>query len=176
MQIQYTFNKNDEYYTPCYAIYPILKRIPKGSTIWCPFDNNNSEFVKVFSRLGYKVKYSNLFDYNENFFDMIPPHCDYIISCPPPSKRDYVFKRLFEIDKPFAMLINPYGTFDSTARFNVFKDKEVQMLYLYSRVKCKNLLGEEINVPYQSAYLCYKILDNQIEFDTITCSKYYHIY
>ena len=41
-QIQYNFNKNDEYCTPAYAVYPILKRLKKNSTVWCPFDKFES--------------------------------------------------------------------------------------------------------------------------------------
>lgn len=36
---------NDEFYTPRYAIEPIAKYIPKGSTIWCPFDTEQSEKI-----------------------------------------------------------------------------------------------------------------------------------
>lgn len=40
---------NDEFYTPDYAIDPIVKYIPEGSRIWCPFDTAESLFVKRFS-------------------------------------------------------------------------------------------------------------------------------
>ena len=40
---------NDEFYTPEYAIDPIVKYIPEGSRIWCPFDTAESLFVKRFS-------------------------------------------------------------------------------------------------------------------------------
>ena len=43
---------NDEFYTPDYAIDPIMKYIPEGSRIWCPFDTADSLFVKRFSRGG----------------------------------------------------------------------------------------------------------------------------
>lgn len=39
---------NDEFYTPEYAITPILKYVPSGSKIWCPFDTKESLFVKKF--------------------------------------------------------------------------------------------------------------------------------
>ena len=29
MQLQYKFNKNDEYYTPSYAVYPIMEKYLK---------------------------------------------------------------------------------------------------------------------------------------------------
>lgn len=38
---------NDEFYTPLYAIEPILKYIKPHSTIWCPFDTEESLFVKT---------------------------------------------------------------------------------------------------------------------------------
>lgn len=39
---------NDEFYTPSYAVEPIVKYIPEGSTVWCPFDTVDSLFVKRF--------------------------------------------------------------------------------------------------------------------------------
>ena len=39
---------NDEFYTPLYAIEPIAKYIKPNSTIWCPFDTEDSLFVKYF--------------------------------------------------------------------------------------------------------------------------------
>lgn len=38
---------NDEFYTPTYAILPMLKYLRKGSNILCPFDTEESNFVKV---------------------------------------------------------------------------------------------------------------------------------
>ena len=45
---------NDEFYTPLYAIKPIAKYIKPNSTIWCPFDIEQSNFVKYFQRGGTK--------------------------------------------------------------------------------------------------------------------------
>lgn len=38
-QIQYNFNKNDEYCTPAYAVYPILKRLKKTQRYGVPLIN-----------------------------------------------------------------------------------------------------------------------------------------
>lgn len=54
-QIQYEFKKNDEYYTPEYAVIPILKYLKPNSTIWCPFDTNESNFVKVLKANNFTV-------------------------------------------------------------------------------------------------------------------------
>lgn len=48
--ILYSSGLNDECYTPDYAVTPILKYIPKDKIIWCPFDTNDSEFVKQISK------------------------------------------------------------------------------------------------------------------------------
>ena len=42
----------DEWYTPEEAVKVILPFIPEGSRILCPFDTENSEFVKLFLRGG----------------------------------------------------------------------------------------------------------------------------
>ena len=84
--IQYKFNKNDEYYTPAYAVYPIAKHLKKGSTIYCPFDTIESEFVQVFTDLGFKVEYGHI-ETGEDFFEQTTPDCDYIISNPPYSLK-----------------------------------------------------------------------------------------
>ena len=44
--------KGDETYTPLYACEPLMEFIPKGVTIWCPFDKEWSAFVQVFKRGG----------------------------------------------------------------------------------------------------------------------------
>lgn len=59
-QIQYQFSKMDEYFTPSYAVYPIMKRLKPGTVIWCPFDTKASEYVKVFSRNGFHVIYGHI--------------------------------------------------------------------------------------------------------------------
>lgn len=44
--------KNDELYTPVFAVDPIIKYIPKDKKIWCPFDKEWSAYVQSFLRGG----------------------------------------------------------------------------------------------------------------------------
>ena len=107
-QIQYKFNKNDEYYTPSYAVHPvhpIIKNIKPNSIIWCPFDKEDSQFVRELKQQGFNVIYGHI-ETGQDFFEVEVPKCDYIISNPPYSLKGDIFKRLYEIGKPFAMLIN----------------------------------------------------------------------
>ena len=39
-------SQNDEFYTPLYAVKSIFKYIEPNSKIWCPFDTEESYFVK----------------------------------------------------------------------------------------------------------------------------------
>ena len=164
-QLQYKFNKNDEYYTPSYAVYPIIKKLKAGSTVWCPFDKEDSNFVKVLNENGFRVIHSHIFD-GQDFFDMKVPECDYIISNPPYSLKGEVFKRLYDIGKPFAMLINFQGIFDHKDRFELFKHNRVEMLWLSPRVNyIKENGSNPSGVPFQSGYLCSGICDKQLEFE-----------
>jgi hypothetical protein len=106
--------KSDEWFTPIEAVYPILKYIKPNSTIWCPFDMEDSSFVKVFRENGFIVIATHIIN-GDDFFKIDVPICDYIISNPPYSKRNNILKRLFELKKPFAMLMNTNGLFDASA-------------------------------------------------------------
>lgn len=58
----------DEWYTPESAIIPILQHLPSGSIVWCPFDKEESNFVKVLRKNGYTVEYSHIDNEDEDFF------------------------------------------------------------------------------------------------------------
>lgn len=164
-QIQFQFSKQDEYFTPPYAIYPIMKRLKPGATIWCPFDMEDSAFVRVFSGNGFQVVHSHIRT-GQDFFRMDTPECDYIISNPPYSQKSQVLERLYAIDKPFALLINFQGIFDSQRRFELFKEHRVEMLWLHPRVGYLTEDGKPYqNPPFQSGYLCSGICENQLEFE-----------
>ena len=88
---------NDEFYTPEYAVAPIMKYIKKqGATIWCPLDTEKSLFVKMFREAGYNVIATHIQN-GDDFFQIDVPRCDYIISNPPYSMKSKVFNRLFEM-------------------------------------------------------------------------------
>ena len=164
-QIQYQFSKRDEYFTPSYAVYPIMKRLKAGATVWCPFDREDSEYVRVLSGHGFSVVYGHI-QTGQDFFQTDVPDCDYIISNPPYSLKNQVLERLYAIGKPFAMLINFQGIFDSRQRFQMFKEHRVEMLWLSPRVAYLTERGRlRQGVPFQSGYLCSGICENQLEFE-----------
>lgn len=159
---------NDEFYTPKYAVMPIMEFIKPKSTIWCPFDTEDSFFVKELTKAGHNVIYTHI-SKGEDFFDM-DVECDYIISNPPYSKKGEVLQRLFDIGKPFAMLMGVVGIFESQQRFEMFRDNEFEVLYLNRRVDFFQDFKEvkpSKNPPFSSAYFCSNMLDKQIVFKEI---------
>ena len=63
-----TDKASDEVYTPAYAVKPLLKYLKdfKG-IIWCPFDQEDSEYVKIFRENGFDVIATHI-DNGQNFF------------------------------------------------------------------------------------------------------------
>ena len=85
------------------------------------------------------------------------------------SKGD-VIDRLFEIGKPFAMLVGVVGLFESQRRFNLFKSHEFEIMYLNKRVSYFKDYAEQrpsLNPPFSSVYICSKMLPKTIVFEEI---------
>lgn len=100
-----TDKASDEYYTPDFAVRPILKYIPRNIIVWCPFDTEESQYVKLIRENGNEVIATHI-DNEENFFFYEPKeHYDVIISNPPFSCKDAILRRLTELSKPYAMLL-----------------------------------------------------------------------
>ena len=124
---------NDEFYTPLYAIKPILEFIPPQVKVWCPFDTEQSLFVKEISKTN-EVVYSSLIN-GQNFFEIeVPENTKYIISNPPYSLKTEVLERLFKFNIPFAMLLGIVGLFESKKRFEMFRDNEFEIMYFNKRI------------------------------------------
>lgn len=158
----------DEFYTPKYAVTVIAKYLKPKSKIWCPFDTEDSFFVKTFKEQGHTVIPTHLWT-GEDFFST-DVKCDYIISNPPYSLKAEVFERLFYLGTPFAMLVGVVGLFESQKRFEMFRSNEFEILYLNRRVSYFESYEDvkpKLNPPFSSVYITRKILPKQIMFEEI---------
>ena len=144
----------DEVYTPKYAIYPILKYLPKDKIIWLPFDEDWSNYNKVLLDNGYRVVRSSLAE-NQDFFKYEPNKWDIIVSNPPFSLKDKILERVYKFNKPF-MLLLPLNSLQGQKRYNSFK-KGIQLLAFDKRIDF-NKKG----VAFASAYFCRNILPNDL--------------
>lgn len=81
--------------------------------------------------------------------------------------RNEVYKRLYDLNKPFAMLMNYAGLFDNKVRYNLFKKNGVQLFVLDGRtkfIKRGNSADSESSPLFQSVYVCNGILPSDIVF------------
>lgn len=163
-----TDKASDEVYTPAYAVKPLLKYLNnfKG-IIWCPFDQEDSEYVKIFQEKGFNVIATHI-DNGQNFFYYEPEeHYDFIISNPPFSIKDDVIKRLYELKTPYAILL-PIPALQGQKRFPYMKD--CQALIFDKRINYfKNKETKEIQkgVSFGSFYLCYDFLPEDLIFEKL---------
>ena len=80
-------DREDEFYTPAYAVRPIVKYIPAKAIVWCPFDTEDSEYVKILRAEGFNVIATHIWN-GQDFFEYEPSEpYDIIISNPPLSGK-----------------------------------------------------------------------------------------
>ena len=165
-KILYSSGNNDECYTPDYAVKPILQYIPKGVTVWCPFDTEASEFVRLISKQNKVIK-SHL-DGGQDFLQWQPKeHWDIIVSNPPFSNKRKFFERALLFNKPFALIMTNTWLNDSTPKI-IFKDKDLQLLMFDKRMEFNQSDGKVNNkITFSSSYYCWNFLPKQIIMDKL---------
>lgn len=154
--------KGDEVYTPFYAVEPLLKYLDKNKIIWLPFDEEWSAFNQLLTEKGYKVVRSSIQE-GQDFFEYEPTDYDLIISNPPFSKKDAVLKRLYELDKPFAILL-PLNSLQGKKRYQYFKNG-IQVLAFDKRVgyhTWNNFKTYTRGNHFASVYFCRDILPDTL--------------
>ena len=153
--------KGDECYTPYYAVEPIIKYLPKNKKIWCPFDEEWSAFYQTLRRNGYTVIRSSLRD-GKDFFTYEPDDYDIIVSNPPFSKKDRIIERLYELDKPFMILL-PLNTLQGKRRYKSFRNG-IQILAFDKRINYHTNSMEHYTKGnhFASAYYCRDILPRDL--------------
>lgn len=153
-------------YTPWYAVDPIIKHIndirPWLPTIWCPFDKENSEFVKRIKSAWYNVIFSHIDDW-QDFYNYEPNEdWDIIISNPPFTNKRKIFERALSFNKPFALLMSMTWLNDSAPK-QLFKDKQMQLLMFEERIKyIKPDWTTDNKITFSSWYYCYNMFSHDI--------------
>ena len=141
MRSKFSTSKNDEYYTPKYAVNilePYLKK--EWKNIWCPFDKEWSNYVVILKSLGYNVNYTHI-DEGQDFLTYKPDFdFDVIISNPPFSIKNQVISKCYEYGKPFCLLL-PYTMFFAKSSIQIVKDN-IQFLMIDDRISFN---GERAN-------------------------------
>lgn len=151
------YSENDELYTPKILVEAIVQFIPKCSTVWCPFDTANSEFVLVLREKGFKVIHSHIWD-GKDFLTYEPDeYYDCIVSNPPFSIKLDVFKRLFDLGKPFAILMNSNAEqYQNIGNF--FYEMSLQGKYIQKLNPDKKVSFNGRTSAFNTSYFCWNFL------------------
>ena len=164
-KLMFSSGNNDECYTPDYGVKPILKYIPKDAIVWCPFDTEESEFVKQIDKTNLVI-YSHI-SMGKDFFDYEPVEWDIIISNPPFTNKRKYFERALSFGKPFALIMTNTWLNDSAPK-QLFKDKDLQLLMFDKRMKFISPDGRNNDkITFSSSYYCYDILPKQIVMEEL---------
>lgn len=157
-KVLYSGGNNDECYTPAYAVIPLLPYLEpfKGKTIWCPFDTEESQFVRVLRESGHKVVFSHI-QFGQDYFEYEPEHWDLLVSNPPFTGKRQVFERALSFGKPFALLMSLTWLNDSAPK-QLWSERDLELLMFDKRIK----FGQGNKITFSSAYYCCGILPKQI--------------
>ena len=168
-KLMYSVGNNDECYTPDYGVKPILKYIPEGAIVWCPFDTEESEFVKQISKQN-KVEYSHI-STGQDFFEYEPDDWDIMLSNPPFTNKRKYFERALSFDKPFALIMTNTWLNDAAPK-QIFKDKDLQLLMFDKRMKFNSPDGRSNDkITFSSSYYCWNFLPKQIIMEELQVTK-----
>lgn len=155
-KILYSNGNNDEKYTPAYAITPLLKYLHQRQIIWCPFDTEDSQYVKVLKQNGFTVINSHISE-GKDFFEYEPENWNILISNPPFTNKRKIFERALSFNKPFALLMTNTWLNDSAPK-QLFKDKDLQLLMFEQRIQ----FDDQNKITFSSSYYCWNLLPKQI--------------
>ena len=162
-----TDKESDEVYTPSYAIIPLLKYVKKSDIIWCPFDTEDSEYVKQLIANGNEVIYSHISE-GKNYYTYEPEQWDIMISNPPFTNKRGIFVRALSFGKPFALLMALTWLNDSAPK-QLFMEKDLQLLMFDKRIKFLNNGEVQNKITFSSAYYCWNFLPKQIIMEKLEC-------
>ena len=158
------YEDSDEQRTPAYGVAPIVKYIPRDAVVWCPFDKDDSEYVRLIRANGNKVISSHIDD-GEDFLSWEPEsHWDVIVSNPPFRRKRLFFERALSFGKPFALLMTLSCLNDKYPAWSFYERKRnLQLLKFDKRIVFANPDGVvKRRVTFQSGYLCCDLLPRDI--------------
>lgn len=156
--IDYTKNsKKDDYFTPSYAVVPLLKYLPPAPLkIWeCCDATNKSAISTTLREAGYEVITTDVltgfnFLYKKPNFDF-----DMIITNPPYSNKTDFIKRCYSYNKPFALLM-PLTALEGVERNELYREHGISLIIFDKRV---NFLENKQNW-FNTSWYCYDIMEN----------------
>jgi len=150
---KHSYIKHDDYMTPKYAWENIKEFIPKDKIIWEAFYGDGKS-GKHLEELGFNVIHEPIDFFKNNKGDLI-------VSNIPFSKSKEIMNRLYELDKPF-IIIMPSSKIN-TQYFRKWKDKNIQLIIPRRRIHFIKKIDGKIpknwgnKCYFDCFYYCYKM-------------------
>lgn len=162
--VYYIQGGGDEQYTPSSGVKILLPHIQhlKGKVFWCPFDKEDSQFVRVLTENGFDVVYSHI-EYGQDFLTYEPEKWDVIVSNPPYKNKRVYWERALDLKKPFALLL-PLNILSDSVINTTMREREFQLLIPSKRMRFYNAkTGAVGNQPtFKASYFGVNFFQSQI--------------
>lgn len=131
MKLPLKTKSSDDFQSPEYAIYPLMKFLKKEWLIWeCACGKGN--LVNSLNKEGYSTVGTDILE-GKDFLNWKPDKFDCIITNPPYSLKQKFLKRCYELGKPFALLL-PLTTFETAKRQELFKKYGLEVIMFDKRI------------------------------------------
>ncbi|HDZ5042900.1 TPA: sugar-phosphate nucleotidyltransferase [Campylobacter jejuni] len=155
------YKLKDEYYTPKMLIEFLIPFLYENDIekILCPFDDENSNYVKVFKKYGFDVIYGHI-NQGKDFFTKWWIDCEFdiLITNPPFSKKNEIIRLLDNENIDFMLLMNlmsiNYQDFSETLRISNSK-KPINFI-----IPNKKVSFDGNTSSFSSGYICNCIENN----------------
>ncbi len=147
----------DEFYTPAYAVSPLLPYLSSNQVIWeCAW--GTGELAKHLRAAGHNVVGGGGMD----FMKEPPPHWDIIVTNPPYSHKNAFLERAYSLGKPFAFLL-PVESLGG-GRVRLYRQHGIELLVPSKRINFYDAHGQANAASFPTAWFCWKLLPSPLVF------------
>jgi len=153
-----TWEKSDEYYTPAYALDPLLPYLLKGATIW-EGAWGRGHLAGHLKQAGFRVAGSPKMD----FLQEQPRRWDILVTNPPYSqpRKDEFIARAYSLGKPFALLL-PIDALSGEYRHQFYRERGLELLVPNRRIDFI-VDGEQTDAAnFATAWFCWRLLPERL--------------
>ena len=164
--VKLVYNLNDDYRTPRYLvscldtfIFDFMQRhnINRKLVVYCPFDTEESEYVRYFKENGAEVIHGDI-KTGQDFFENPIPECDLVISNPPFSRKREIFSKLFAAGIPFALLMN-LQAMQYQEMGQLFVEEQQRTEAIQFIIPDKKVSFDGHTAAFCSGYYCWKFVE-----------------
>ena len=154
--MNWTKNKNDEYYTPTKVWNDIDSFLPELCVVYEPFFGQGHTY-KYFDKMNYFMLGEADLDFFSAAATQMLKHCDCVITNPAFSIKYDVINRLVKFDVPFIMIF-PMGCVTTIKFRTAFNENMNDVSIIVTRRRIKYIKNDELISPnFESCYVCYKM-------------------